>query len=85
MKTQSRDTNPKVEQVQIELLRRAGPARRAALACSLSDTTITLARRAIREANPRASEDDLKVLFVRIHYGDALAKHLADDLRRRRA
>lgn len=35
--TQSRDTHPEIERVQIELLRQAGPQRRLTLGLSLSE------------------------------------------------
>ena len=76
MKTQSTDTHPDAERVQIELLRRATVAQRVELARSLSGTTMQLARRAIRRANPGASERDVDLTFVALHYGQALADKL---------
>jgi len=73
MKTQSVDTHPKAEEVQIALLRKAGPAKRTWLMRSLSQTVITLSRRTLREVNPELSEQALKILFVRHCYGDELA------------
>jgi hypothetical protein len=77
VRTQSEDTHPDAERVQIELLRKATPAQRAQLALSLSETTIKLARRAIRRANPDASEEEVGLIFVEVHYG----KELADRVR----
>lgn len=76
MKPLARDTDPDAEAVQIELLRRAGPARRFALARSLSRTTMALARRALRRAHPRATDEEIAVRFVAIHYGEELARAL---------
>jgi hypothetical protein len=76
MKTQSIDTDPRIEAVQIALLRKAGTAKRAALMRSLSQTLIKLSRRTLRELNPELSEQELKVLFVRHCYGDELADRL---------
>ncbi len=73
MKTQSIDTHPKAEEVQIALLRKASPAKRMWLMRSLSQTVLTLSRRTLREVNPELSEQGLKVLFVRHCYGDELA------------
>ena len=61
---------------QIELLRAATPARRAALARSLTSHTLGLARRAIREANPGADPDELRVRYVAAVYGRELATKL---------
>jgi hypothetical protein len=76
MKTQSVDTHPKAEAVQIDLLRKATPARRAWLMRSLSQTMLRLSRRTLREMNPDLSEQALNVLFVRHCYGDELADRL---------
>lgn len=76
MKTQSIDTDPKAEEVQIALLRQASLAKRAWLLRSLSQTVIRLSQRAIRKANPQLTEQELKVLFVRHCYGNDLANRL---------
>ncbi|MBI2756046.1 MAG: hypothetical protein HYX52_04975 [Chloroflexi bacterium] len=70
------DTDRAAERVQIDLLRAASFERRATLARSLSTTTLELARRAIEEAHPDASEDELGVRFVAACYGKALAERL---------
>ncbi len=59
--------------VQIELLRRAGAARRFELARSLSASAISLARAAIREREPGLSEREVLLRFVETHYGAELA------------
>jgi hypothetical protein len=69
----SDDTDPEAARVQIELLRRAGVAARVRLACSLSRSVVELSRRAIREANPEATEEELLTLVVELHYGPELA------------
>lgn len=76
MATLSRDTSAAAERVQIQLLRQATPARRFALARSLSRTTIELSRRAIREANPDWSEAQVLHRWVELHYGASLAARL---------
>lgn len=76
MKTQSVDTHPKAEAVQIKFLRKAGPVKRLWLMRSLSQTVLNLSRRTLRKMNPELSEQELKVLFVRHCYGDELADRL---------
>lgn len=71
------DTHPEIERKQIELLRQATVARRFQLARSLTRTAIELSRRALRRARPGASERELQIEFVRLHYGDDLADRLA--------
>ena len=85
MKPFSPDTHPIAQQVQIALLRNATGARRAALALSLSETTRRMARRAIRRAHPEASEEEIDLIFVALHYGQELADRLRADLQRRKA
>lgn len=82
MRTQSPDTHPEAERVQIELLRKAGPARRVSLARSLSSMAIQLSRQAIRKANPHASEEELRLLGIEFYYGKELADRLRSYLAR---
>ena len=83
MRTQSSDTSPEAERVQIELLRKAGEARRYELVCSLSQSVIQWSRESIRKAHPEASENELAVLFVDLCYGKKLANGFRADLARR--
>jgi hypothetical protein len=78
MQARSADTDPEAEEVQMDLLRRAGPARRAQMALALSAQVIGLARRAIRRSHPDANETEVGLRFVELHYG----RELAADLRR---
>ena len=76
MRTQSSDTHPEAERVQIELLRKAGIARRISIAGSLSRSAIQLSRQAIRKANPNASEAELRLIFIELNYGKGLADRI---------
>lgn len=73
---QSMDTHLEAEQAQISLLRQASVARRFSVACSLSQSTIQLARRAIRRKRPEADEQEVLLTFVEVHYGEQLAERL---------
>jgi hypothetical protein len=84
VRARSVDTDPDAEAVQIELLRRAGPTRRAAMALSLSAQVIGLARRALRRSLPNASEQEKSLRFVELHYGHELAAELRRFLSARR-
>jgi len=68
------DTHPEAERVQIELLRKMSPERRAGLASSMRNRTYWMARRAIAEAHPELSEHEQKLLFIEVHYGADLAR-----------
>jgi hypothetical protein len=72
----SSDTDADSERVQVELMRRAPLARRSALALSLSQSMIGLSRNAIRRSMPDASDEDVAVRFVELHYGVELASGL---------
>lgn len=80
--SRSADTDPEAEAVQLELLRRAGPTRRAQMALSLSAQVISLARAAYRRQMPDASETEIGLRFVELNYGrelaEAVRRHLAE-------
>lgn len=80
------DTDSEAERVQLELLRAAGPARRARMALELSAWVIAAARRGLRTTlPPGASEQDAALRFVELYYGPELAagvrRRLAEDQR----
>lgn len=76
MISQSPDTAPEAEKVQIELIRSANVSKRISIVRSLSQTTMYLSRRAIRRANPSLSEREVDLAFVAYHYGADLAERL---------
>lgn len=82
MITQSSDTAPEAEKVQIELIRQSSVSRRIAIVRSLSQTAMYLSRRAIRRANPSLSEREVDLAFVAYHYGDDLAERLRSYMER---
>jgi hypothetical protein len=67
------DTDPETARVHVDLLRQASPARRLRLALSLSRSVIALSRGGIARRLPHASEEEIGIEFVRLHYGEALA------------
>ena len=72
MKTQSPDTHPKIEELQISLIRNSSIAKRISKMRSLSESTIWLSRRAIMRANPNLTKKELDLKFVSYHYGEKL-------------
>ncbi len=76
MLSQSPDTAPKAEKVQINLIRQAGVSRRISIVRSLSQTIIYLSRRSIQRTNPSLSEHQVNIAFVEKHYGEKLAERL---------
>ena len=69
------DTDPEAARVQLELLRRASPARRPRLALSLSHSVLSLSRGIARRL-PGASRREIGLEFVRLHYGEELVDEL---------
>ena len=74
------DTTAETRRVQIELLRRAGPRRRAAMASGLTNRCLWQARRGIAQAHPELSEVERQLLFLEVHYGRDLARRVRDFL-----
>lgn len=85
MKTQSQDTSPEVERVQIELIRKMSPARKIALVRSMSRTIIQASRENIRSLHPHLSEEELNLLFIELYYSKELADCVRIDIERRKA
>lgn len=83
MKTQSSDTHPEVERLQIELLHKAGMTRRLQLGLELSGEALEIAQRAIRRAHPDVSELEAKLIFVEVTYGKDLADRVRAHLAKR--
>ena len=85
MHTQSRDTHPEAERVQIELLRKATPERRLELGLAFCEEGLAIAHHAIAHANPLLSEQEQKLLFVEMTYGKELADLVRAYLARRQS
>lgn len=78
MITQSPDTHPEAEKVQISLLQKLTPAQKISRVRSLSQSTILLSRRAITRANPDLDEKELNLTIITYHYGEKLANSLRE-------
>ena len=77
MKTQSRDTQVEAEDVLLGLLRSKSPVEKLGQVRSLSRLIIGLSRRAIARANCGKDPVELDLLFIRLHYGESLARKVA--------
>ena len=84
MRTQSTDTHAKTEAALIALLRKAKPPQKFAQIRSLSQTTLSLSRRAISRKNNTLSEDELNTLFIEYHYGRDMADRFQSYMKKRR-
>ena len=84
MRAQSEDTSLEMERVQIELIRKASPAKIFGLVRSMSQTMIQASRANIRRLHPDASKEELTLIFVELYYGKELAKLVQTQMKRRR-
>lgn len=78
MITQSPDTHPEAERVQISLIQNLTPAQKISRVRSLSQSTILLSRRAIMRANPDLDKRELNLKIITYHYGEKLANSLRE-------
>jgi len=83
MRTQSSDTTPEAEHVQIELIRQAPITKRVALMEAWSQFLIEANKQGIRQRHPDSSEEEINLIFVANNYGQALADNLRAYLARR--
>ncbi len=76
MQTQSSDTDPRVEAVLIEGLRRMTPTQRLALVDHWTRDILRLAWAGLCQRHPEASEEELRLIWVRELYGADLAERV---------
>lgn len=85
MRTQSEDTSPEMERVQIELIRKATPAKLFGLVRSMSQTMIEASIRNIRKLHPDASQEEITLIFVELYYGKKVADLVRSQIEKRRS
>lgn len=78
------DTHPAMAAKQLELLRAAGPTRRAGLALRLSATLIHASRQTLSRLHPELDELGVRLLWAEHHYGKELADRVRAHLAARR-
>ncbi len=76
MRTQSLDTHPEVEKIQIKLLRKANISERLRRTFEMSSWILWLSKEAISKAHPTWNKRKVDLFFVEVHYGKALALNL---------
>jgi hypothetical protein len=84
MRTQSMDTSPEAERVQIELIRKVSVTKRFAIMEAWSKFLIEANKNSIRRNHPDLSEEEIGLIFVANNYGQALADQLRTNLTRRK-
>jgi hypothetical protein len=68
------DTHPKMEALQIELLRRMSPEKKLAILDSLNETVKTLAVSGIKERHPNATPQEIHFMLAELMLGAELAR-----------
>jgi hypothetical protein len=81
MSTYSRDTHPKMEALQIRLLRSASPARKMEMLAGLNASAKTLALSGLRIRYPHASEGELRRRLAGLLLGEDMAQKVYGDLK----
>ena len=74
----NRDTSPEAEAVLIRLLREKPCHLRLQEAVAASNLVAEQCKNAIRRNNPELSEDEVKLRFIAINYGQELADKVRD-------
>ena len=81
MSVLSSDTNPKIEAMQIELIRRMPSWKKIAMVDSLNETVKTLALGGIRQRHPEATSEQIRRVLAEIMLGAELARKVYDHAR----
>lgn len=76
------DTSHEAEIVQLELVRQMPPSERVAKALRLTCDMMRLAKDAIRRRSPHLSDEEVRLQFIELHYGDQLAQEVRTYLER---
>ncbi|HVV85429.1 MAG TPA: hypothetical protein VHE35_20360 [Kofleriaceae bacterium] len=78
------DTHPLMAAKQLELLRAAGPARRAGLALRMSSSMVHASRVNLARLHPELDEEGVRLLWAELHDGKALTDRVRERLAARR-
>ena len=77
------DTDESAAEIQIALVRQASMIQRFHTLQSLSSAAMQLSRNNLRKLHPHLSEIETDILFVKLNYGDDLAKGVKAALEKR--
>ncbi len=76
MRTQSADTSPEMEHVQIELLRKTSITQKFAMVESWSQFILEASRQGIRREYPEMSEEEVALILVARQFGQPFAEKI---------
>lgn len=80
MSALSSDTHPKMEALQIELLRQASPTRKMNMLAGLNASARLLALTGLRAQYPQASETELRRKLANLLLGEELAQKVYGEI-----
>jgi hypothetical protein len=75
------DTHPKIEQMQIEFIRRMPAWKKLAIVDDLNETVKTLAVSGIKQRNPNASAEQVQRMLAELMLGKELARKVYERAR----
>ena len=75
------DTDPKIEQMQIELIRRMPTWRKMSMVDGLNEAVKNLALTGIKQRNPRATPEQIHRMLATLMLGEELAQKVYDHAR----
>jgi len=81
MSALSSDTHPKIEQMQIELIRRMPAWKKLAIVDGLNETVKTLAITGIKQRHPEATPEQIWRMLAELMLGEELARKVYDHAR----
>jgi hypothetical protein len=82
MSTLYPDTDPKIEQMQIELWRQASPTRKMHMLAQLNASVRILALAGLRSRYPNATETELRRRLADLVLGEELARKVYGEIKR---
>ena len=80
----NRDTSPEAELVLIRLLREKPPSARLNDAVMASNRVAQQCKEAIRRSDPKCSEENIKLRFIALNYGEEMANKVRAYLGKKR-
>lgn len=75
------DTHPKIEQMQIEFIRRMPSWKKFSIVDGLNETVKTLAITGIKQRNPNATPEQIHRMLAELMLGAELARKVYDNAR----
>jgi hypothetical protein len=81
MSTLYPDTDPKIEQMQIELIRRMPAWRKMSIVDGLNEAVKNLALTGIKQRHPDATSEQIQRMLADLMLGDELARKVYDRAR----